>query len=79
MKDTKFKKVDSSKYQLLRSICINWNNKYCNNGTATLSGLRQSYSWKDAYIILCNNVYMSIPYDIFITVWIKRIIDKIIE
>lgn len=68
MKDNKFKKVDSSKYHALRSICVNWCNKHCNNGTASLKGLRQCYSWKDAYIVLCDNVYMSIPYDTFITV-----------
>lgn len=68
MKDAKFKKVDSCKYQELRSICTNWVNKHCNNGTASLTGLRSCYSWKDAYIVLCDNVYMSIPYDTFITI-----------
>lgn len=68
MKDNKFKKVSADNYQSLRSVCSDWCNKYCNNGTASLSGLRRCYEWKDAYIVLCSNVYMTIPYDTFITI-----------
>lgn len=67
MKDLKFKKVDSSRYCLLKSVCIHWCNKYCNNGIAKLEGLRTCYSWKDAYIVLCKNVYMTVPYETFVT------------
>lgn len=69
MKDAKFKKVESNKYSLLSENCKDWVNKYCNNGTASLKGLRGCYSWKDAYIVLCKNVYMSISRDLFKTLW----------
>lgn len=70
MKDNenKFKKVDSNNYQSLINVCSHWCKKYCNNGTASLSGLRQCCEWKDAYIVLCNNVYMTIPHDTFIAI-----------
>lgn len=65
MKDNQFKSVSSNRYKELRAICINWCNKYCNNGTASLNGLRHCFSWKNACIVLCDNVYMSIPSDVF--------------
>ncbi len=65
MKDVKFKNVSSDKYNILRDNCINWCNKYCNNGTASLKGLRQCYDWKDAYIVLYKNVYMVVPADVY--------------
>lgn len=68
MKDIKFKKLSSDKYNIVRESCTNWNNKNCNNGMVSIKGLRQCYSWKDAYIVLCNNVYMAIPFELFQTV-----------
>ena len=65
MKHSKFKKVTSDKYSLLVNNCIHWCNKYCNNGTASLKGLRQCYDWKNSYIVLCKNVYMTVPFEIF--------------
>lgn len=68
MKDIKFKKVSSENYKLLRENCVHWCNKYCNNGTASLKGLRQCHEWKDSFIVLCKNVYMTVPYEIFLQV-----------
>ena len=68
MKDIKFKKVSSENYKLLRENCVHWCIKYCNNGTASLKGLRQCYEWKDSFIVLCKNVYMTVPYEIFLQV-----------
>ncbi len=65
MKDPKFKKVNADKYRYVSDNCLNWVNKYCNNGTASLKGLRGTYSFKDAYIVLCKNVYMSVPQEVF--------------
>ena len=67
MKDNKFKNVSSNNYKYIRENSINWCNKYCNNGTASLKGLRQCYGWTDACIILCDNVYMTVPKEIFET------------
>lgn len=65
MRDTKYKMVNSSMYQNIVKHCTNWVNKYCNNGVASIKGLRQTYSFKDAYIILCKNVFMAVPYEYF--------------
>jgi len=67
MKDNKFKNVSSDNYSFLSKNNTHWCNKYCNNGTASLKGLRQCYDWKDAYIVLCKNVYMTITKEIFET------------
>lgn len=65
MKDKKFKKVSDSYYSKLRLHAIRWVNKCCNNGIATLKGIRQCYGWKDAYIVLCHGTYMSVPKTVF--------------
>lgn len=65
MRDLKFKKAASRNYVYVRENAINWVHKYCNNGTASLCGLRQCYSWKDAYIVLCKNTYFAVPEEIF--------------
>ena len=64
-KDKKFKKATSDCYKYLRRTCFGWCNKYCNNGVASLEGLRQCYGWQDAYIILCNNTYIAVPKEVF--------------
>lgn len=64
-KDRKFKKAANNYYQYLRSVCFGWCNKYCNNGHASLKGLRKCYNWRDAYIIFCNNTYIAVPKDVF--------------
>ena len=42
MRDTKYKMVNSSMYQDIVKHRTNWVNKYCNNGVASIKGLRHS-------------------------------------
>lgn len=65
MKDLKFKKCGNEYYSMLRECATNWVNKHCNNGTATLKGLRLCYDWKEAFIVLCKGTYMAVPETMF--------------
>lgn len=65
MKECKFKKAPSYMYTDLIAKCKDWCLKYCNNGTATLKGLRGIYEWREAYIVFCDNTYMTVSKEVF--------------
>jgi hypothetical protein len=66
--NNKFKKTSDNNYYFLRENCTHWCNKYCNNGAVSLKGLRKCFDWKNSYIVLCKNVFMIVPYEIFMTI-----------